>query len=45
MTHCQLDLGNAGDLDHEHLLPPLVRSAMTRRQFMLEIEGLSSDGF
>jgi hypothetical protein len=43
MTHCrhQLDLGNAGDLDHEHLSP----SAMTRRQFMLQIEGLSSDGF
>jgi hypothetical protein len=31
VTHCrhQLDLGNdnAGDLDHEHLSPPLVRTA------------------
>ena len=39
------DLGNAGDRDHEHLSSPLVRSAMTRRQFMLHIEELSSDGF
>src|SRR5262249_39472735 len=38
MRH-QLDLGNAGDLDHEHLSP----SAMTRRQLMLQIEELSSD--
>src|SRR5215475_15127007 len=41
----QLDLGDARDLDHEHLSPPPVRSAMTRRQLMLQIEGLSSDGF
>jgi hypothetical protein len=47
MTHCrhQLDLGNEDDLDHELLSPPLVRSAMTRRQFMLQIEGLLSGGF